>query len=67
MAWEARSGLKLRFRRSSLALMCGLNGLGSPFGFETSLCEGLYLVPFERLNGLGSPFGFETFQSATYV
>jgi len=35
MAWEARSGLKLV---EDTLLECGfqrLNGLGSPFGFET--------------------------------
>src|SRR6266852_4065955 len=60
MAWEARSGLKHR----CLAAWrdehcCGRNGLGSPFGIETShiLDSPMYGV---GRNGLGSPFGIET-------
>ena len=36
-----------------------LNGLGSPFGFETVCLIG-FLAALLGLNGLGSPFGFET-------
>jgi len=35
MAWEARSGLKLIEWETSMNLHVRLNGLGSPFGFET--------------------------------
>jgi len=59
MAWEARSGLKRLIQQLVRSISERLNGLGSPFGFETTLprynartCQGL--------NGLGSPFGFET-------
>jgi len=40
----------------------GLNGLGSPFGFETGMNE-LTDTQVHRLNGLGSPFGFETIRN----
>ena len=36
MAWEARSGLKLTGQVVSSDLVHGLNGLGSPFGIETT-------------------------------
>ncbi len=60
MAWEARSGLKHR----CLAAWrdehcCGRNGLGSPFGIETSHILGSPMYGVGR-NGLGSPFGIET-------
>ncbi len=35
MAWEARLGLKPRHCGASTQAMSRLNGLGSPFGFET--------------------------------
>jgi len=35
MAWEARSGLKLKAALQGLQDEFRLNGLGSPFGFET--------------------------------
>src|SRR5439155_158265 len=35
MAWEARSGLKIQGASSPDGCMEWLNGLGSPFGFET--------------------------------
>ncbi len=35
MAWEARSGLKLVQYLVNTYAINGLNGLGSPFGFET--------------------------------
>ena len=38
----------------------GLNGLGSPFGFETVFFVTLLIITDVGLNGLGSPFGFET-------
>jgi len=38
----------------------GLNGLGSPFGFETASAATARVATVMRLNGLGSPFGFET-------
>ncbi len=38
----------------------GLNGLGSPFGFETDMNHYIVYRVIRRLNGLGSPFGFET-------
>ncbi len=60
MAWEARSGLK-HYRQLSYQLVyCRLNGLGSPFGIETTqeIMKQLWLL--KRLNGLGSPFGIET-------
>src|SRR6266849_5468933 len=62
MAWEARSGLKHRLKFSKSAHPLCRNGLGSPFGIETTphkldgrtnLCR----------NGLGSPFGIETSRS----
>ena len=34
MAWEARSGLKSWAVYTRIELAPGLNGLGSPFGFE---------------------------------
>jgi len=37
MAWEARSGLKLKRSMGMIASISRLNGLGSPFGFETPL------------------------------
>ncbi len=36
MAWEARSGLKHTLSPSFLNYFACRNGLGSPFGFETS-------------------------------
>src|SRR6266567_3400543 len=60
MAWEARSGLK-HYRQLSYQLVyCRLNGLGSPFGIETTqeIMKQLWLL--KRINGLGSPFGIET-------
>ncbi len=59
MAWEARSGLKLRGIHLEVRGILWLNGLGSPFGIETSnkpCMRGLLIW----LNGLGSPFGIET-------
>src|SRR6266487_6721969 len=60
MAWEARSGLKPLNppRRTTIAKR--RNGLGSPFGFETTKAN--LVFPLKELwrNGLGSPFGFET-------
>jgi len=35
MAWEARSGLKQEDLTTSAMCFARLNGLGSPFGFET--------------------------------
>ncbi len=35
MAWEARLGLKRRPSSPAASQMNRLNGLGSPFGFET--------------------------------
>ncbi len=35
MAWEARSGLKQYQLNQKSGTRHGLNGLGSPFGFET--------------------------------
>ncbi len=59
MAWEARSGLKPEQVR--IGASDGLNGLGSPFGFETNTFFDVPIRnPLNRLNGLGSPFGFET-------
>jgi len=48
--------------KGSPPLMCGkrLNGLGSPFGFETLDVDVRCHTSGDRLNGLGSPFGFET-------
>ncbi len=42
MAWEARSGLKRDGRIGLGEPQDGLNGLGSPFGFETLIvaCDG---------------------------
>ncbi len=61
MAWEARSGLKRRNGGSAECLGWRLNGLGSPFGFETNTFFDVPIRnPLNRLNGLGSPFGFET-------
>ncbi len=60
MAWEARSGLKRRMNWPSYSVFSGLNGLGSPFGFETQARMLLNRNRLARLNGLGSPFGFET-------
>jgi len=37
MAWGARSGLKLFFEKLRNFMLLGLNGLGSPFGIETSI------------------------------
>src|SRR6266581_2529498 len=59
MAWEARSGLKLQAPVITLAVFRGLNGLGSPFGFETTTQRTPPGSPPNWLNGLGSPFGFE--------
>ncbi len=36
MAWEARLGLKHAFVGDHRSHKCWLNGLGSPFGIETS-------------------------------
>ncbi len=35
MAWEARSGLKLKNQQVEPSLQLRLNGLGSPFEIET--------------------------------
>jgi len=55
MAWEARSGLKQQGAVIPSDFKLRLNGLGSPFGIETThgLC-GPEQSPW--LNGLGSPF-----------
>src|SRR6266705_116611 len=58
MAWEARSGLKRLSDCGFLHIFVWLNGLGSPFGFETLKSFGVNQQK-RRLNGLGSPFGFE--------
>ncbi len=42
----------------------GLNGLGSPFGIETTDRWYGHCVLSPGLNGLGSPFGIETTQVA---
>ncbi len=60
MAWEARLGLKLEWRSNKVRTRWWLNGLGSPFGIETSLYPGISHSMDEWLNGLGSPFGIET-------
>jgi hypothetical protein len=60
MAWEARLGLKLSPHQRLLIGIAGLNGLGSPFGIETSLVIGYSAPDKAWLNGLGSPFGIET-------
>src|SRR6266702_2063352 len=60
MAWGARSGLKhLHLRRFKLCGLCRLNGLGSPFGIETTREHDMH-ERIRRLNGMGSPFGIET-------
>ena len=59
MAWEARSGLKHELGSRREINYIRLNGLGSPFGFETVHLATLYRES-PWLNGLGSPFGFET-------
>jgi len=61
MAWEARSGLKRNNHLHDTEDFPGLNGLGSPFGFETTMWAFEQLLSGLGLNGLGSPFGFETF------
>ncbi len=60
MAWEARSGLKRSTSPITNRLLYRLNGLGSPFGFETFSNRILISPEAGGLNGLGSPFGFET-------
>ncbi len=62
MAWEARSGLKLYSTLLEFWALDRLNGLGSPFGFETPEPRESP-QELEGLNGLGSPFGFETFET----
>src|SRR6266516_730866 len=42
MAWEARSGLKQNLNSLVNVYKCCRNGLGSPFGFETTLIARLY-------------------------
>ncbi|SRR6266487_2762905 len=66
MAWEARSGLKPSSSRTCCCCRTWLNGLGSPFGFETPQF-GTTAPRFLRLNGLGSPFGFETFSNRILI
>src|SRR5437763_1382169 len=64
MACGARSGLKPY--RTLVGVRYGgrwLNGLWSPFGFET-VGKQIFAIESPRLNGLGSPFGCENrFQS----
>ncbi len=60
MAWEARLGLKPSCKISNQDKYQWLNGLGSPFGIETSYCRGVWVGSYGGLNGLGSPFGIET-------
>jgi len=67
MAWEARSGLKLTDVFCAKAHVPRLNGLGSPFGFETIGSHKQNLQVLRRLNGLGSPFGFETSGTRNYT
>src|SRR5438046_254545 len=65
MACGARSGLKLEHSELKLSDSQWLNGLWSPFGFETVVKSiAVTHSPF-GLNGLWSPFGFET--CATYA
>src|SRR6266699_2159938 len=59
MAWGARLGLKHQINPAIQAAIGRLNGLGSPFGFETSH-QRSFVQMCSWLNGLGSPFGFET-------
>src|SRR6266700_1735799 len=60
MAWEARLGLKPPSLLFTVSTAPRLNGLGSPFGFETQRRLQMGTKPTRGLNGLGSPFGFET-------
>src|SRR6266566_2833697 len=57
MACGARSGLKLSRGVEPNLNYPGLNGLWSPFGFETTEAEPLPRSAHRRLNGLWSPFG----------
>ncbi len=64
MACGARSGLKLLSSEPILRSEKWLNGLWSPFGFETDQ----YAWENKQepwLNGLWSPFGFETWRITT--
>src|SRR6266480_774106 len=55
MAWEARSGLKPGHRCRYGHHLVRLNGLGSPFGIETSLSTTVALVEGKlELSPLGS-------------
>ncbi len=64
MACGARSGLKRCEYLGLTRTLPGLNGLWSPFGFETFVYTNSHLMPTVGLNGLWSPFGFETIHGA---
>src|SRR2546428_26128 len=59
MAWEARSGLKPDSQSTHIELNRRLNGLGSPFGFET-IKLAMLRQRSQGPNCLGSPFGFNS-------
>src|SRR6266496_3752186 len=62
MACGARLGLKQERTTCFTNSWSWLNGLWSPFGFETKKDSHAHGLPCLWLNGLWSPFGFETSQ-----
>src|SRR5438105_10084730 len=60
--WEPLANYCINWLRMLYYECRRLNGLGSPFGFETQYFGGINVNTSLRLNGVGSPFGFETEQ-----